>query len=394
MSSSFPSPSKKTAFLSLAIILIIVFISYLPTLKSEFVQWDDDVHVLDNLSIRSLDREHIGDIFKDRINKIYLPLTTLSFAVEYHYFGFNPFIYHLNNLILHLFIIAFIFWLGMRLELTIIGASIGALIFGIHPIHVESVAWITERKDVLYAFFYMAALLSYMRYLDVLSYRFLVLTTILGVLSMLAKPMALSLPLILLLLDWFKGRKIGLKAILEKLPIFILTAAITWMTYSGHARIPGKNTLEGVLIWPWTFVFYLRQFLFPFFSVPVYRLPHPITYLNIQYLLPLITFGIVVFSVFRLRKYRWFIFSFAFYFLSIFFLLRFDELKDTNMVADRFMYLPSLGFCLLLGLGFERLWKKKIIAIACLIILTAFFSVKTYKQCQIWQNSTTLWEHQ
>ena len=87
------------------------------------------------------------------MNTIYIPLTTLSFAFEHYFFGYNPFVIHLTNLILHLLVTALVFFLAMQLRLPLIARGIAALIFGIHPIHVESVAWVTERKDVLYAFF-------------------------------------------------------------------------------------------------------------------------------------------------------------------------------------------------------------------------------------------------
>jgi len=267
------SSPKIRIFIFLTVILTVVFFSYVPTLDNDFVLWDDDMHLLENISVRVLDFEHVGDIFKSTVNKIYIPLTTLSFAIEYHFFEYDPFVYHLDNLLLHLGVVAFIFWLGLRLGLPIAGSGIAALLFGIHPMHVESVAWVTERKDALYSFFYMAALLSYCRYLDFTkstpsfqirkSYRLLVLSAVFGILSILAKPMALSLPLILLLFDWFHRRKITGAAIFEKVPVTVAIAGITWISYVGHARIPGKNIVEGLLIWPWTFVFYLRQFLFP-----------------------------------------------------------------------------------------------------------------------------------
>ena len=129
--------SKTSTFILLAAILAVVFFSYYPTLKNDFVFWDDNTHLYENISVRVLDGEHIGDIFKGTVNKTYIPLTILSFSIEYHFFGYDPFIYHLDNLLLHLAIVAFIFWLGLRLGLSGMGAGVAALLFGIHPIHVE-----------------------------------------------------------------------------------------------------------------------------------------------------------------------------------------------------------------------------------------------------------------
>lgn len=381
-------------------ILVLTFLSYLPILKGEFLLWDDDVHVLENITIRGLDLEHVLDMFTTTVNKIYIPLTSFSFALEHRFFGYNPFVYHLDNVLLHLLVVVMVFFLGRKLGLSQAAAGVAALIFGIHPIHVESVAWITERKDVLYAAFYMAALLSYLRYLEEKRGYWLAVTTILGTLSMLAKPMALSLPLILILFDWFKRRPLNRQAFIEKLPLCVIIGGITWISYASHARIPGESVAQSALIWPWTFTFYLRQFFFPLYSVPLHRLAKPVLLTNPEYFLSLAVLVIVVLAVVRLRRHKWFVFAVLFYFLSIFFLLRFDETKDVNVVADRFMYLPGLGLCLILGLGVEQLWKKsngKNLAqgmiVAGLVVLTAAFSFRTFQQSFVWRDSMSLWRH-
>ena len=96
------SSSKIRNTCLLALILSIVFFAFLPTLKNGFVFWDDYVHLYQNIAIRTLDAEHVGDIFTSMVNEIYIPLTSLSFAVEHHFFGRAPFVYHLDNLLLHL----------------------------------------------------------------------------------------------------------------------------------------------------------------------------------------------------------------------------------------------------------------------------------------------------
>ena len=139
----------------LLIILMTVFVICAPSLRNHFVYLDDDTHILENSSIRALDADHIRQIFTTSVDKVYAPLTFLSFAVEYHFFKYNPFIYHLDNLLLHLGVTALVFYFALQVGLPLRAAFAAGLLFGIHPMHVESVAWVTERKDVLYAFFYM-----------------------------------------------------------------------------------------------------------------------------------------------------------------------------------------------------------------------------------------------
>ena len=407
MPNLFKLPPKLYHSVLLALILGIVFAAFSPSLNNGFVFWDDDVHLYENIAVQALDAEHIRDMFTGTVNALYIPLTTLSFALEHHFFGYDPFIYHLDNLLLHMGIVVLIFWLGLRLGLSTPASGLAALLFGVHPMHVESVAWVTERKDVLYAFLYLAAMLSYSRYLEFTkttpsirikkSYRFLVLTVFFGLLSMLAKPMALSLPLILLLMDWFCGRRIGRDAYLEKIPLCIIIAGLTWISYSAHARVPGNSLGEGAMIWAWTFVFYVRQFLFPVVLVPVYQLPKPIAFNYFEYFMPIAILGILIIAVIRLRRHRWFIFAIAFYVCSIFFLLRYDEGKDINIVADRFMYLPSLGLCFWAGSGLMRCMNsflQRSIAVILAILVTGTLSYHTYRYCHVWNNSITLWRHQ
>src|SRR3989338_672146 len=265
----------------------------------------------------------------------------------------------------------------------------------------------------------MAALLSYLRYLEERKGFWLLATTMLGALSMLAKPMALSLPLILILLDWFKERPVKWQAFVEKLPLCVIIGSFTWISYAAHARIPGESVVQSALIWPWTFTFYLRQFLFPYFSVPLYRLPQPVVLTNPEYFLPLVVLVLVALALARLsvnqslrkvgtvqdsargapRRNKWFVFAVLFYFLSIFFLLRFDETRDVNVVADRFIYLPCAGFLFLFGSFVQTLWSRgrgagRGFLVVSFVVLSVVFSVKTFQQSRLWRNSISLWQHQ
>ena len=400
----------KKIIVGITLTVLIVFITFYSTLFHQFVGMDDPGHLLENKNVLSMEWGNIIEIFKSKVNKLYIPLTVLSFAVEYHFFKFNPFFYHLDNLLLHLGVVVFVFWLAIRFGLSVTGAAAAALLFGIHPMHVESVVWVTERKDVLYSFFYMAALLSYSYYLFFADsrgmfrrkkqYWFLGLTTLFGALSILAKPMALSLPLILFLLDWFRGRKIGLEVFIEKIPLGGFIAWVTWMSYVEYMHAPGQSSVKGALFWIWSFVFYLRQFIFPSILVPIYPLSLPVSFSNPEYFLSVILFCFLIFALVRFRKNFWFIFSIAFYFLSIFFLLGVDVRIGVNTVADRFAYLPSLGICLWFGFLVDQLiaWAqvREGVRRGLFILLGGAFlmlSSMTINQSLIWRNDKSYWDY-
>lgn len=388
--------SRKFFFI-LAAILAVVFISFSPALFNEFINWDDQEHVTDNLSIRSLDGEHIKTMFTSMVNRIYIPLSTLSFALEYHFFGLNAFVVHLNNLLLHMAVTGLIFILALRMGLNIWAAGFGALLFGIHPMRVESVAWATERKDVLYAFFYLLAMHAYWTYLDKRSKLAFALTILCGLLSMLAKPMALSLPFILWILDWMKGRTLTLEVIVEKIPHFLYIVPLAWLTYALMIPAPPYPPLDGLLTWLWCGAFYIWKFLFPLELFPLYARPEPVSLLNPVYPAAILTWILCFLVWFRFRRQRWLTFAWLFYGCSIFFLFRTNNLHF-NSVGDRFMYLPGLGFCLLAGFlihqGMLRLQNTsrplKLAAVLGLMILFAGLSIKTFLQCHVWRNSLSV----
>jgi tetratricopeptide (TPR) repeat protein len=371
------------------IIAAFVLLAFLPGLGAQFVNWDDQSHLVENKPVQSFD---LHGIFTQTVQKIYIPLTMLSFAVEHRFFGNNPFVYHLDNLLLHLINTLLVYWFVQRLGVGQGAAFWAALLFGVHPMRVESVSWITERKDLLYAFFYLLALGRYQDHLTTKRMSPYVWTMVFGVLSLLAKPMALSLPLVLFLMDWLAGRKLDRRAVVEKIPFFLYVIPITWITYTLHVRNPIEDLWQAPLIWMWTFNFYLWKFVWPYPLVPVYHLPpalHPVYFLSAIFFIGFVSLTI------RYRSHRWWSFAVGYYFLSIFFLLRFDVGKDINIVADRFMYLPSLGFCILFGMAAQKIIEHKIFRFAPLLLWTiiSVLSFRSIVQTRVWNDTITLWTY-
>lgn len=150
--------------LILCCILTITALSFLPSLENGFVNWDDNIHVTENQDITSLSRESLRQIFTTTVLGTYTPLVILTYALEYAASGLNPFIYHFDNLVLHLCNCLLVFWFILLVSQKLEIAAIVTLFFGIHPLNVESVAWVTERKDMLYSLFFLSSLVSYYYY--------------------------------------------------------------------------------------------------------------------------------------------------------------------------------------------------------------------------------------
>lgn len=383
--------------LGLALITLLVFSN---CLNNDLINWDDAAYITQNPLVRSLSPENIKNIFTTPVRDIYAPLTILSFAIDYHFVGFNSFIFHLNNIILHIAVTLLIFTFARQLSIPKWSAAIGALLFAIHPMHVESVAWATERKDVLYSFFFILSLITYYKYLHTKKISTYSLALLCGLLSLLAKPMALSLPLVLLLCDWFKNRKITFNDLLSKIPFAFYTIPIAWITFSRNSAVMKIDIapIKAILIICWSFMFHIFKFLKPIDLCPAYTLPTPANFQNPIFVIHFIAFLFFLFLCYLLRRQRLFIFAVLFYVFSIFFLLRTNDLYDINKAADRFMYLPSLGFCLFFGSITGAAWKwlqsknnffSKIFIIILIFCMTTL-GIMSFAQTKIWKNDTTL----
>ncbi len=207
------------------------------------------------------------------------------------------------------------------------------------------------------------------------------LTLIFEFLSVLAKPSALSLPWILFLFDWFFRRTLTMRSCLEKIYCGLAVFPVVWITYVFQTRA--------------------QNIQFPDYFALIYHLPAPVALTNPAYGSSVFLFAVFLGSLWYLRKNRLFVFAGLFYVLSIFFLLRLDHSADINVVGDRFMYLPVLGWCMLLGNSAVNLWdrfRNSVVARTGLLVAgTAFLSFlffQTVRQCRVWYNGTSLWEHQ
>jgi protein O-mannosyl-transferase len=392
------NPETWKSYIALAAILLISFLIYLPVFHNGLLTWDDDTYIKNNPLIYSID---LKQIFSTYVLGNYHPFTILTLALEYHFFGLNATGYHAVNLLLHLLNVILVFYTVLLLsDKKVIVALVAALLFGIHPLHVESVAWAAELKDLLYTFFFLASYIFYLRYLNDFRKKNYAFALMLFLLSILSKAMAASLPAVLILTDYFKGRKINMKTLLEKAPFFLLAiifgiVAVLAQKSEGTTNFIDFPFPQRILFACYGFITYLYKLLLPIELSPFY--PYPVrsgeTIPPQFYAYLILVIGLIALVLYSVRYTKKIFFGVGFFSLTVFLVLQLFPVGRAIM-ADRYSYIPSIGIFYLAGEGFNLLWSKKsklalIIALAATV--TILFSVKTIDRCRVWKNDLTLW---
>jgi protein O-mannosyl-transferase len=385
----------------LILIAIITALAFYPTLKSQFLNWDDNMYVTTNPYIKNLSFVTIRHIFSSFHLGLYKPVVLLSFAIEKHFFGFNPFPYHLNNLLFHIFNCIFVFFLLRRLKLCSWGAFFATLLFAVHPMRVESVAWIAERKDVLYVFFALASMLSYLKYREnrnpLLWYWF---SVVLFSFSLMCKPMGITLPILLFLFDYFYEEKNIKNSFRDKIPFVLLSVGIFMLSVFSASEAKalyvrqGYNRFDYFMLGFYSLYEYVKRLFIPLDLSAFYPYPQKTGFLlPLKYVIGSLS-SIVSLSLIGwfFRKNRKIIFGVFFFVVSILPGLQFLP-ASPSLSADHYSYLPYFGLIYLAGelfCFFYRKGKKASLFSLCGLILLSL-SVLTYQRCVVWQNSVNLW---
>jgi tetratricopeptide (TPR) repeat protein len=399
---------KKFPVVWLLAILGLTLVSFFPALTNGFTQWDDNIYVTENPLIASLSLSNIVSIFSTSHNGVYVPLTMTSYALENAVFGKNPKVFHATNVILHLANAGLVAWLlFLFFKRETVPAVIAAALFSVHPLRVESVAWVAERKDLLCALFFFLSLLSYGRYAETANRRFLRRSLILFLCSLLSKPMALTLPFVLLLMDATIFGRAGRKAVVEKIPFFGLSLAFAVIAVLANDQSPLRTAAAtGVIaagvrktaVVLYSFGFYVLKILFPTKLAAVYPYTEKIDSLDpaLLYLSPVI-FALLTFVAVRAyKRSKPLFFGLVFFGLTLIPILQVISLPGNTIVADRYSYIPGFGAAAIAGLAVAAPSVKKkrggrILLPAVFAGLIAVFAVSTFARCRVWKNDPTLW---
>ena len=380
----------------LAGLLLLTGFVFWPMLHHQFTNWDDEQYVLTNELLRGPDW---AGIFSKPVVSNYHPLTVLSLALNYQVSKLEPFSYFLVNWVLHLvntgLVFYFIWLISGRLRWV---ALITAGVFALHPMHVESVAWVSERKDLLYTLFYLLALLRYWRYAE-RGYRTdYWLTFGLFALSLLSKPAAVVLPLTLLLIDYWKERDWRSRQIwLEKIPFLLLSllfGVLTVLIQSEKALVSlEKYSLADRFFFGfYGLVTYLLRFFVPTPLSAFHPYPQPGAIGWAIRLAPLVLLGLVA-LIWYFRKNKALVFGMLFYTVNIFLVVQFVAIGNT-LLSERYTYVPYIGVAFAVAMLFWQKIKTPAAhtfrwGLAALVVVA--FGYLTRQRVHVWENSETLW---
>jgi protein O-mannosyl-transferase len=429
--------SRNTNFYLAAFVSLVTLLFYFTVLRNGFVEWDDNDYIFDNMHIRSLGITLFRWAFFDFYSANWHPLTWISHALDYAVWGLNPLGHHLTNIVLHAINTYIVIILVVKLIIiwkenvikngestsldergVMIMGGVTGLLFGLHPLHVESVAWVSERKDLLCAFFFLLSITTYANQArkenpEVISEVFLnkqyLLSLFFFVLALLSKPMAVSLPFVLLILDWHPFQKIcSLKTLREsfvsKIPYFVLSlfsSIVTIFAQQSAGAIKATPLLTRLLVAGKAIVAYLGKMIIPLNLVPYYPYPREVSFLSSEYFISVVIIaGITVACILSASKQRLWLSAWCYYVVTLLPVAGIVKIGDQAM-ADRYTYLSSLAPFLLIGLAAVwadrtvKQWSSmaRVFSTVTAIFAVVFMLYLTHKQIGVWENSYTLWNY-
>ncbi len=389
--------STTTLWLHLLAIAVVTFVAYSDSFQGGFVS-DDKVSVVKKESIRGLDREHLSKIFTTFDDSNFIPVKVLTIAIDYHFWGLNPVGYHITNLVIHIACGFVVYLLLLRLDLPPPAALLTSLLWAVHPVQVESVAWIGERKNVLSGLFFFGAFLAYIRFSarpSVLGYlgTFALLT-----LALLSKMNTMVLPAICLVYEWTFCHRLRWRDVAAVVPMLLLGAAVAYFNLAGNP-IHGTSWHGGSVIVSWfssfvVFFRYLGKIILPLDLRSGYDVPLRGSLLDPPVLAAVIGLvglaGLTGWLLSRRRTEAFWMLWFAICLAPMLNIL----VPFRAMMQDRFLHLALLGPLALVATVTVRFASGRIqrVVAGAAIAAVAACTLLSYQQVRTWRNPLELWK--
>lgn len=376
----------------LIIISLITIVLYAQSLKfPHLLFWDNARYsYTEHPIIQNLNITNIIAMFTQSFDNHYHPFTLISLAIDYSLGQGKAVFFRITNLLLFIFIALFIFVFIYKLFNNNFVAFFVSLFFALHPFNVESVLWISERKNLLFMFFLIPSMIFYLKYIDQQKISCLIYSCLFFIFSLLSKSQGLPMVLLLFVIDYIRNRTINKHLILEKIPIIILTIIFLFVMFYFHEpenfeRTHPHSIPDYLLSGFRNFFFYIYKTFIPINFSPYY--PYAKNPITAYWFFPIL-FGIGIWLVIKyLKNNRLFIFGIAFYAISIFPLLKFLPIPYGNyIVADRYMILPILGLAIagfaLIENNLNKVWIK-----GSIVFFFVFIFISSYYTITQWKNS-------
>ncbi len=421
-------------------IAVMTIVAFLPALDCDFVIWDDDGNILDNPNYQGFTPDNIKWMFTTFHMGHFQPLTWLSYALDYRVWEMNPFGYHLTNLLLHAACAVVFYFLCMKLLLLGAGrsrdagedkqeasdsirvfAAFAALLFAIHPLRAEAVAWVSNRNGVLSSLLLMLAVLTYVlstERVGPIRRRWYVASLLLFTLSLLTKTTAVVLPVILFLLDVYPLRRLSgsparwfgkeaRRVLWEKVPYallalpFIFVVPLMRAGVGGMAPLAEHTIADRVAQAFFGLAFYLWKTVVPVGLIPLYRVPIDMNPLDAPYVASAV-FVIAVSVLLVMIRHRapWLLAVWVSYIVLVLPVLGLAQ-SGTQIAADRYTYLSCLGWAVLVGGAILALSRARVearvskdmlrLVVGTLVAIVFLLGLLTWHQTKVWQDSFTLW---
>lgn len=383
-----------------------VFLVYGSTLGHEFVTWDDMGLIKENPNVREMTFSTVKQVFTSYDPELYIPLTFLSYQVDYTLGGGSPAPFHLTNIILHALNALLVIWLlYLPLGNGIIAFGLG-LLFALHPLNTEAVAWMSARKDTLSTFFFLIALIAYLLFDERKDARMYVASLCAFLLGLLAKVMIVTLPVVLILLDLLRGKPITKRSLIEKAPFFALSVLFGIIALFGKKEILVSSTLwQKILMAGKSTAFYLEKFFLPSDLSVMYPYGKTITTFSVDFLLPLaITVLLIAAIVWFWKKKRAVSVGLAWFLLTLVpTFTNFAKGGEIYVASDRYAYVPMIGLLIAIG-AIASAWlaqsggvreyasKQRSLGTVTIFVLI-LFAWRSSVQASTWQTSETLYKN-